>query len=71
MSCKQISHCIHCSSDFCERCSMGSCYVCGDDTVCEDCLKECPECGEQTCPECLGTDMCDNCKEEKEEECQE
>jgi hypothetical protein len=71
VSCKNITHCDECNEDFCTSCSQVVCHICGDGSVCEDCVVECDKCTDWTCPDCLTMGVCEECldaeKEEKED----
>jgi hypothetical protein len=72
-------YCTFCDRDYCDECStycrncdeticLGcviKCEFC-EDSVCTNCIRTCAECVISCCESCLEEDLCQNCKEELE-----
>jgi len=66
-------YCADCSS-YCQRCEETVCLGCGgqcsgcEEFLCLNCVSKCEQCEELFCESCLEDGICQNCREEKENE---
>ncbi|MHC4116688.1 MAG: hypothetical protein ACYSWO_04190 [Planctomycetota bacterium] len=66
-------YCADCSS-YCQRCEETVCLGCGghcagcEEFLCSGCVSKCDQCEELFCGSCLEDGMCQNCREEMENE---
>lgn len=64
-----LCSCNGCGDGYCSGC-LDRCYRCEEPT-CASCLARCEDCRRHICPSCREDDLCETCREQREEEADE